>query len=120
MNRALFFLLTAGPVIAILAIYRPRREGLRANSPARENPAAVRSTTMPRLPAPHLSANPTPPEPVAQSTNRMAHLLSGEELPKLSREQLNRFLEANGRRAGSLLAAFRVTGDKAWLKEALE
>ncbi|HYG35714.1 MAG TPA: hypothetical protein VEC99_13065 [Clostridia bacterium] len=41
-------------------------------------------------------------------------------MPRLTDEQIGPYLAANRRSAGSLLAASRVTGDKAWLLEAME
>jgi hypothetical protein len=55
----------------------------------------------------------TPP-----STNFMKRLAEGD-VPRLTLAQLTRYLEVNGRNAESLLAAFRATGDRALLDEAL-
>ena len=76
----------------------------------------------PRLPAPSLTARSpqTEPEPDARSTNLLARLINGEELPKLTLEQVESYLAANQRNAGTLLAAYQATGDKRWLQEAKE
>ena len=41
-------------------------------------------------------------------------------MPKLTLEQVESYLAANGRTAGTLLAAYQVSGDKQWLQEAKE
>ena len=79
--------------------------------------ANLSKTAAPRLPAPqvHLAA---PPAEVLRATNLYARL---KDLPaKLTHEQVEPYLKANGRDAASLLAAFRTTGDPALLKEAME
>ena len=88
------------------------------NQDSKERPAPARL----RLPAPRLSARPgqNEPEPGAHSPNFLARLINGEEVPKLTLEQVETYLAANGRNAGTLLAAFQATGDKRWLQEAQE
>ena len=69
----------------------------------------------PHLPAPRMT--PRPPEPeIAALTSR---LLGGEEL-KLSRKQVESYLEQNGRSGSNLIAAFVATYDPALLQEALK
>ena len=46
--------------------------------------------------------------------------LQNEGSPELRPEQLDLYLQQNQRNAGSLMAAFRTTGEKEFLKEALE
>ena len=77
---------------------------------------------MPRLPAPRLSARSPQmaPEPDPRSTNLRTRWLNGDDLPKLTPEQVESYLAANRRDAGSLLAAFHTTGDKRLLQEAKE
>jgi RNA polymerase sigma factor (sigma-70 family) len=53
-----------------------------------------------------------------QSTNLWARLK--DKNPKLTREQVEAYLKANGRTAANLLAAFETSGDPALLKEAME
>jgi hypothetical protein len=92
--------------------------------PATENPDLAERPTPPRLrrPAPRLSARSgqTEPEPDVRSTNLLARLIKGQEMPKLTLAQVESYLAANRRTAGALLAAFQVTGDKQWLHEAKE
>jgi hypothetical protein len=52
-------------------------------------------------------------------TNLLAQLMNGDG-PKLSPAELEPFLEASHRSAESLLGAFRATGDRAFLREAME
>ena len=71
-----------------------------------------------------------PPSPVAaqpdasptreslQSTNLFARFKEGA--PELTTEQVEAYLKANGRKASSLLAAYRTSRDGALLKEAME
>jgi hypothetical protein len=56
----------------------------------------------------------------ARHTNLAERLLRGEEVEKLTAEQISAYLEANHRNAESLLAAARATGDSAYLTEAKE
>jgi RNA polymerase sigma factor (sigma-70 family) len=74
-----------------------------------------------RLPAPHMQAAAPPTELPAedlQSTN-LYDRFKDKEL-KLSAEQVEAYVKANGRKASSLLAAYRTSGDPALLKEAME
>ncbi len=74
----------------------------------------------PRLPA--------PPTQVTASTNTLVEDLQPTRLyarfkdnpPKLTAEQVESYLKASGRRASSLLAAYRTSGDPALLNEAME
>jgi RNA polymerase sigma factor (sigma-70 family) len=71
-----------------------------------------------RLPAPHMQAAATA-EPLAEeSTNLFNRFKEGE--PKLTAGQVEAYLKANGRKASSLLAAYRTSSDPALLKEAME
>ena len=80
-----------------------------------------------------LSAKPTPrlpapPMQVSASTNALMEDLPPTNLfarfkdkaPKLTAEQVEAYLKTNGRKASSLLAAFRTSDDPALLKEAME
>jgi RNA polymerase sigma factor (sigma-70 family) len=68
-----------------------------------------------RLPAPYVQI-PAVPVDDLQSTNLYARLK--DKSPKLSSEQAEAYLKANGRTAASLLAAFRTTDDPGLLEEA--
>lgn len=63
-----------------------------------------------------------PSEPVVETpgtTNWLARMLAGE-YPRLSAEEAEAYVTANKRSSESLLAAYRATKDKTYLKEALE
>lgn len=86
-------------------------------------PIAVKAVRSPRLPAPQIQAA----DPLQDSlsgmtkpTNWVAKLLNGEWPSGPTSEQIAPYLEANRRSPESLLAALRVTGDSAFLKEAME
>ncbi|MCD6048733.1 MAG: hypothetical protein K0Q55_136 [Verrucomicrobia bacterium] len=75
----------------------------------------------PRLPAPRLRTAPQEAAPTEE--NKVAQLVEWLEkggTNRLTTPQLAGYLAANGRNAESLLAAFRTSGDKELLKEALE
>ena len=55
-----------------------------------------------------------------RSTNLLARWIKGEEMPKLTAEQVESYLAANRPSAETLLAAFQASGDKRWLQEAKE
>ena len=83
--------------------------------------AAQANPAHPRLPAPpmQVTAQPNaPPTEDLQSTNVYARFK--DKAPKLTAEQVEAYLKANGRKASSLLAAYRTSGDPALLKEAME
>jgi RNA polymerase sigma factor (sigma-70 family) len=75
---------------------------------------------MPRLPAPQIQTAATTSLPVqtAGPTNLYARLVDKEI--KLTGQQLEPFLKASSRSAASLLAAFRTSGDRALLQEAMQ
>jgi hypothetical protein len=76
-----------------------------------------------RLPAPHVQFAAPPPEaPAPGPTNLYARFnaLFKDGPPKLSAAQTDTYLKANGRKASSLLAAYRTSGDLVLLKEARE
>jgi hypothetical protein len=74
----------------------------------------------PRLPAPpmHVTASTNDLVEDLQSTNLYARFK--DKAPKLTAGQVEAYLKANGRKASSLLAAYRTSGDLALLKEAME
>lgn len=75
----------------------------------------------PRLPAPPMQAT-APlaalPAENLQSTNLYARFK--DKSPKLSAEQIETYLTAYGRKASSLLAAWRTSGDMAFLNDAMQ
>jgi RNA polymerase sigma factor (sigma-70 family) len=85
--------------------------------------ASQEQTPMPRLPAPQMRATAQTAElstEELQSAQRIAQLLKEDEPRRMTAEQVKPYLEQNRRNATSLLAAFRATGDPAFLHEALE
>jgi hypothetical protein len=87
-----------------------------------ERLSAKQRSQSPHLPAPQfqvaaLVATNVPPTENIESTNLWARLK--DKNPKLTRDQVESYLKANGRTATSLLAAFRTSGDPALLKEAM-
>jgi hypothetical protein len=67
-------------------------------------------------------STPWPTEPVVEPpgpTNWLARIMAGD-YPMLSSEEAEAYVTANKRSAESLIAAFRASNDKAFLREALE
>ncbi len=119
----LFGMLALGLAAGGLAMLN-RRHRTPPVMPAAENSGSMEPSAPARLhhPEPRLAAR-TPQtelEPDARPTNLLARLVKGEELPKLTPEQVESYLSSNQRSAEALLAAFQTTGDKRWLQEAKE
>jgi hypothetical protein len=91
----------------------PARAGL-SSAPAAEQPGA--HTRRPTDISP--SEPPVPLIENPQITNRMWSILKGEPLP-VTLEQIEAYLKANNRDAGSLLAAYAATHERALLEEAM-
>lgn len=90
--------------------------------PERVDSSSVRRVLHPRRPAPHLRVARPPAEPLleeSQPNDLLAQLLNGGSL-KLSREQIEPYLQDNRRSVESLLAGLRITADPTLLHEALE
>lgn len=107
---------------------REQNESLRlqmAQIRAENDRLAVKSRAqIPHLPAPvvQIAAFAATNTQTAEPTNLFSRLyarLKDKEV-KLTREQIESYLGANGRNAATLLAAFRTSGDAALLKEAME
>jgi tetratricopeptide (TPR) repeat protein len=115
--------LAFGLAVGGLALYN-RGHQAPPVGPATENPdpAERPAPARLRLPAPRLSARSpqTEPEADVRSTNLLARWIKGEEMPKLTPEQIESYLAANRSSAETLLAAFQASGDKRWLHEAKE
>jgi len=115
--------LAVGLAVGGLALYNhghraPPVMATAMNPDLTEPPAPARL----RIPAPRLTARApqTEPEPDVRSTNLLARWIKGEEMPKLTSDQIESYLAANQRSAGTLLAAFQASGDQRWLQEAKE
>ena len=93
-----------------------------AASPESSEPVPALNPPKPRLPAPRLPVVPPPAESAVEgvpTTNLIARWMNGD-LPRLSAEQLEPYLQKYHRSAESLWGAFAATGDRAFLREALE
>ena len=90
---------------------------------ARRSPSRVPA---PRLPAPRMPVTAPPAENTAEdstSTNLIdliARILGGNQAPKLTAGQVESYLKENQRSAASLLAAYRTTGERTLLDEAMQ
>jgi RNA polymerase sigma factor (sigma-70 family) len=74
----------------------------------------------PQLPAPQIQVAATPaPLPTNDAEPASIYERFKDIQPRLTPEQLEAYLKANGRNAASLLAAFRTSGDPALLREAM-
>ena len=101
---------------------RPRHTELEAPLPAPADPAEP-GRKPPRIVAPPAAADQAPVTAagqVARPESSWNRWIESDNWPRASLEQVQPFLEANHRSAASLLGAFRATGDKSLLLEALE
>jgi hypothetical protein len=95
------------------------------SNPASEDAKAISTNHFAKThpPASRIQAATAPleaPPEEPRATNLIARLFKNGEAPKLTAEQIESYLATNRRNPESLLAAFRVTKDKAFLKEAQE
>jgi RNA polymerase sigma factor (sigma-70 family) len=67
-----------------------------------------------------IAARPAMPAADVQATNMFERLSKQSAPVKLTREQVEAYLKANGRNAATLLAAFRASDDPALLQEAMD
>ena len=85
--------------------------------------AQAKGAPAPHLPAPPMQAT-NPPAALStedlQPTNANLYARFKDKEPNLTAEQAETYLKANGRKASSLLAAYRTSGDPKLLKEAME
>lgn len=127
MSTRVLWLLSA-VLLALVALMLARRPAATwvapptVDEPQPATGTSVRGPALPRLPAPQLPqiAGSNERALEAPATKTLARLLKGEEIPKLTRAQVEAYLQQNKRSAESLLAAARATGDLAWLREAAE
>jgi hypothetical protein len=124
MNAKTAIVFVVGLVVLGLAIlHRPSQ-----TAPEQQPEEVVMSSGQgrkPRLPAPQMPVTATPAPEVQPSeleqTNAFARLLNNDgKPPELSRAQVEAYVAENRRSAESLLAAFRLTHDRALLQEAAE
>ncbi len=108
-------------VAGVFVIPNPHRPELAVSSNPVEQVLA-QSQSKPNLSSPHLPA-PTPrPESTAEAatgTNLWDRIMNGD-FPHLSAEELEPYLAKYNRSKESLMGALAATGDRAFLREALE
>lgn len=63
---------------------------------------------------------PASPGPQARSFQNLVRKVANGEYPELSRQQIDIYLQTRHRSTGSLLAAYRLSKDEAFFREALE
>jgi tetratricopeptide (TPR) repeat protein len=123
MNWKIVILSMAGLMFLGLAIFTRLPRTAPVSPPEQAEPLSTRRAFKPRLPAPRMAAAAPATETPADNpgpANLLTRLLNGDEALKLSLSQVEPYLEHNRRSAESLLAAFRVTDDRALLREAVE
>jgi hypothetical protein len=81
---------------------------------------SMKPTFKPHLPAPSPSPTPETPQPEPEPANAVARFRKGLVPGHLTLAQVQPYLDANRRSAGSLVAAFWATGDRGLLQEAKE
>ncbi len=82
--------------------------------------AALSARRAPRLPAPPVQPNSQPAGGPAENLQSSLYARFKDKAPKLNAEQVETYLAANGRKASTLLAAYRTSGDASLLYEAME
>lgn len=97
-----------------------------ARHPRLDAPYLATEDTLPgkvplvRLPSPQVPTPAQETSPLVEPMTRMARLEQLMEQTRISPTQVEPYVEANRRSAGSLLAAAGVTGDRAFLEEAMQ
>ena len=122
-----------GTAVALVLEHRAVTQLRRENDSLQQQLAQLRADNErlaakpPRLPAPLVQVNTvfvtnTVPAESTDFTNLYSRLYDRlkDKQVKLTPEQVEAYLRANGRNATTLLAAFRTSGDAALLKEAVE
>ncbi len=82
--------------------------------------AQTKKAREPRPAVPPMQIATKTPSPMGESQATNLYTRFGNEPPKLTAEQVEVYLKANGRKAASLLAAYRTSGNAALLKEAMQ
>src|SRR5947208_104238 len=122
MRWKLVVTIAAATIALGLVIYKRPRLTDPIPPPQQTRSLSTRHGVAPLLPAPRLSVSSPPIDPSPEGlshTNLIARLLKSEEVPRLSAEQVQSYLEKNHRSVGSLLAAFHATDDRTFLREAM-
>ncbi len=110
--RNKLYIAAAALLLALGMLLRPA-----AQRPADAESSAARSRPARATPTPSSSSR--APRP-AKDFQSFAQLAVKGEFPKLTRDQIESYLEAQHRSAGALLAAFHLGRDDAFLREAME
>jgi hypothetical protein len=110
-SKSKLHLATALFLLALAVLLGPRAWRTAPSGTAAEDPLSTRSAFR--------SSSPTTPRP-ARDFATFAKLSAAGEIPKLTHAQIEAYLEAQHRSAASLVAAFRISGDEALLREAME
>jgi tetratricopeptide (TPR) repeat protein len=111
----------AALVVIALFTYTPPRS--LEQPPEQISSHEAKQTTRPRVTAPRLPAASETVEPqteLMQPTNLIGRFLKSGDSPQLSLEQAEAYLQQNRRQVENLLAAWRVTGDRIFMQEAME
>jgi hypothetical protein len=74
---------------------------------------------LPDMPAHFTGSHQSQPDSPASANHFREHLLDGN-FPKLTAAQVEPYLQANHRNAESLIAAFMTSGDRAYVREAMQ
>ncbi len=113
--------------VALLTLVLVGLNQFRTVPPATPEPLAANSnaalSSHARLPARHLPLVADSDLSAAEdpsATNLFFRIFGTNDIPRLKPEQLEAWLKAGHRSAASLLAASRVTGDRSFLREAME
>jgi hypothetical protein len=103
-------------VISVFLLLNHTHTALPPTAPTPES-----KITLPKLPA-HFSGNghTQAGEPFGSGSNHFREHLKDSDFPKLTPEQVERYLQANHHNAESLLAAFMTTHDHAFVREAMQ
>jgi hypothetical protein len=120
--RATVIIVCGTVLLALGLVISAHQKQSRSLPPESADPVSISSPPKPHLPAPRLSVAPSKDESTVESiqnTNLWARLMNGE-FPRVSAEQVEAYLQSHRRSAESLLGAFAATGDRAFLREALE
>jgi hypothetical protein len=109
------YLVAASLLLAAIALllWPPGRQSISPTTPLSSGQAA-------RRPAPSPSVTSVTSPRSTRGLARFVKLADKGELPKLTREQIDVYLQAQRRTAGSLLAIFQLTDDETFLREAIE
>ncbi len=117
-NRSILLAVAGLALVPIFYLFIPQ-----SSSPPAIRPAAGASEPTPATAEParanRFAHGPSAVTPSQPETNLISRLMNGD-FPKLTSEQLETYLSENHRSVESLLGAFRISKDKALLKEAAE